>query len=43
MLSVDVGKLDGHEIVNHNVGGRESGPQQVGHDVDDLFVKARET
>ncbi len=43
MLGVDVSELDGHEIVDHYIGGRESGPQQVGHDVDDLFVKARET
>ena len=43
MLGVDVGQLNGDEIVDHNVSGRETGPQQVGHDVDDLFVKAGKT
>ncbi len=43
MLGVDVGEFNGDEIVDHDVGWWESGPQQIGHNVYDLFVKARKT
>ena len=42
MLCVDVSQLDGHEVLDHDVGRRKPRSKEVGHDVDDLLVETRE-
>ena len=36
---VDIGKLDLHEVLDHDVGGRDARSEQVRDDVDDLLVE----
>lgn len=43
MFRVDVGQLDGDQVLDHDVGWRKSGSKKVGHDVDDFLVETRKS
>lgn len=43
MLGINVGQLDGHYVLDHDIGCRQTAAQQLCHHIDNLLVQLGET